>query len=208
MSRFLCLISAAALLAACAQPAPPPASPVAQQEAPQPSEAMEETFSACTWGEVKGASLSIWSYACENDLLIADETVPGFVRETRDPSGKVIRSTVIQVFTKPADAPIDAILPAVRAASPGAETCEITPGSHGDHVLMPTGAAADAYAKFIEGKADGPDMPCGPLGPSEGGGRTFRQLKDAPDKVVMISWPSDVPIFDPDTLRVIASTSN
>jgi hypothetical protein len=45
-------------------------------------------------------------------------------------------------------------------------------------------------------------MPCGPLGPSEAGAHAFRIIEGAPGKVVVIDWGTNVPIFDPDTLRV------
>jgi hypothetical protein len=198
MIRVTHLICAAALLAGCAQPAPTP--PAAQ--APQPREDLEQAFPDCQWGEVTAAGLSIWSYACADQRLVADDALPGFQRETRDGAGQTTLTPAIRVFAKAPDAPIESVLGAVRAASPGAETCEITAGSHGDYVLMPTGAAAAAHQRFIEGKADGPSMPCGPLGPRAAGGVTFRLIDGAPDKIVMINWPSDVPIFDADTLRV------
>jgi hypothetical protein len=192
------LICITALLAACAPPAPATVS----AEAPTPSERHVEAFPDCEWGEVRAAGMSIWSYACANDRLVGDEALPGFQREVRDASGQVTRAPAIRFFAKPAEAPIEAVLAAVRAASPGAEACIIEPGSHGDYVLMPTGEAFEAHQRFIRGEADGPSMPCGPLGPLEAGGHTFRLVESAPDKVVMIDWGTSVPIFDPDTLRV------
>lgn len=197
MIRACLIAGAAALLSACAQPA----TKAPATEAPQPSEAAMEAFPGCDWGEVRGAGLSIWSYACANDRLVADDALPGFQRELRDASGQVTRYPAIRIFAKPADAPIDAVTAAVRAASPGAETCVIEAGAHGDYVLMPTGAAFEAHQKFIRGEADGPSLPCGVLGPREAGGHTFRLVEGAPDKVAAIDRGSDVPIFDADTLR-------
>lgn len=200
MIRASHLVCIAALLAGCAKPATPPA-PEPAAQAPTPRESIQEAYPDCQWGEVTASGISIWSFACPHDRLVADETLPGFQRETQDASGKTMRAPVIRFFAKAPEAPIESVLAAVRAASPGADACEITAGSHGDYVLMPTGAAAAAHQRFVEGKADGPSMPCGPLGPTEAGGATFRIVDGAPDKVVMILWPSDVPIFDPDTLR-------
>ncbi len=197
MIRVHHLICAAALLTACTPPAP-------IAEAPAPSESMQEMYADCDWGEVRGAGLSIWSYACANQRLVADAALPGFQREQRDEAGQVSLTPVIQIFTKPADAQIDAVIDAVRAASPGADTCVIEPGSHGDYVLMPTGEAFEAHQRFIRGESDGPSMPCGRLGPREAGGHTFRLVEGAPDKVVLIDWGTEVPIFDPDTLRVVS----
>jgi hypothetical protein len=180
-------------LAACA-PTEPPAAP-----APTPGEAAAELYADCTWGEVTSADLSIWSFACANDRLVPDEA--GFARERTQPDGQVVRNVAIRVFAKPADAGLDAIVEQVRAVSPGGEACVLEPGAHDDWVFMPTGEALAAHQAFVEGRAEGPSMPCGPLGPSEAGGRTFRVVDGAPDKVVMIDWGTEPPIFDADTLR-------
>lgn len=124
----------------------------------------------------------------------------GFQREQTGADGAVTRVPVIQFFAKPADAPIGSVIDAVRAASPGSAAGEIEPGSHDDNVLMPTGRAAMAYSRFLGGEASEPSMPCGPLGPSEGGGRIFRVLPDVPEKVIMIDWGTEPPVYDPDTM--------
>lgn len=205
------ILFAAVLLAACTaeQPvepvaeSPPPAEvvEVPAPEAPAPRESIAEMYAAtCTWGEVISAGISIWSYTCPDRRLVADEALPGFQLEETAADGAVSTRPVIQFFAKAADAPIGSVIDAVRLASPGSESCEIEPGSHGDHVLMPTGDAAIAYSKFLAGEAEEPSLPCGPLGPSEGGSRTFRMLPDAPDKVIMIDWGTEPPVFDPDTM--------
>lgn len=218
MIRTSQFLIAAALLAACTPAAPEAtetpaveapaeaeAPPDAQPEAPpQPRESIAEMHGAtCTWGEVVSAGVSIWSYACPTVRLVADEALPGFQRETTEADGSVSRAPVIQFFAKAPDAPIGAVIDAVRAASPGSESCEIEPGSHDDFVLMPTGDQALAYSKFLSGEAEEPSMPCGSLGPSEGGSRTFRLLADAPDKVIMIDWGTEPPVYDPDTLSAV-----
>lgn len=215
MTRASPLLIAAALLAACSPSTPSPeasapapeaaAAGTPAAEAPIPGESQAEEHADCQWGEVRGATLSIWSFTCADERLIADETLPGFVRETTDSAtGQVYRTGVIQVFTKAPDALVASVIDQVRAAAPGAESCEIEPGSHGDHVLMPTGEAFEAWQRFVRGEADGPSNPCGPFGPTEGGGVTFRVVEGAPDKVVMIDWGTSPPIFDPDTLRATA----
>ena len=200
MIRARYLVSIAALLAACTPPVALPA-----PDAPQPSAQLAAVFPDCQWGEVSAAGVSVWSFACPDQRLIADEALPGFQLELGGESETIVRVPAIRFFAKAPDAPLESVLEAVRAASPGGEACTIEPGSHGDHVLMPTGGALLAHQAFVEGRADGPSMPCGPLGPREAGGHTFRLLEEAPDKVVMINWPSDPPIFDPDTLRVTAA---
>ncbi len=202
-------IAAAALLAACTPKAadtavnePAAAEPVvAAPAAPIPGEVMEEAYADCSWGEVSGAGLSMWSYTCPNLKIMADAALPGFQREYTDEAGKVFRTPVVQIFTKAADAPISAIIDAVRLASPGADACEIEPGIQADFVLMPTGDALTAYEKSLSDPEAVPSLPCGPLGPTEVGGRTFRVVEGAPDKVAMIDWGSEIQPFDPDTLR-------
>lgn len=198
MIRARHLVCIAALLAACAPSAPQAPAP----NVPQPSAEFAAVFPDCQWGEVSAAGVSIWSFACPGQRLIADEALPGFQLELGGESETIARSPAIRFFSKAPDAPLESVLEAVRAASPGAEACVLEPGEHGRFVLSPTGEALAAYQKFTRGEADGPSMPCGPLGPSEAGGRTFQILEGAPDKVVMVDWPSDVAIFDPDTLRV------
>ncbi len=216
MIRASQIMIAAALLAACTPAAPeatetPAVEALAEtetkpQEPPQPRESIAETYGAtCTWGEVVSAGVSIWSYTCPTLRLVADEALPGFQREQIGEDGSVILTPVIQFFPKAPDAAIGAVIDAVRAASPGSESCEIEPGSNDDFVLMPTGDAALAYSKFLSGEAEAPSMPCGPLGPSEGGGRTFRVLADAPDKVIMIDWGTEPPVYDPDTMTAVKS---
>lgn len=216
MIRECQILIAAILLAACTaeqavEPvaeAPPPAEPAEVVEAPAPAtplprESIEQMYAAtCTWGEVISAGVSIWSYGCPNARLVADEALPGFRLEETAEDGAISSRPVIQFFAKAPDAPIGSVIDAVRLASPGSESCEIEPGSHDDHVLMPTGDAAVAYSKFLSGEAEEPSLPCGPLGPSEAGSRTFRMLPDAPDKVIMIDWGTEPPVFDPDTMRV------
>jgi hypothetical protein len=207
MTRKLRLFGACAAALAVALSACTPASrPVATATAiavavaaPVPSEAMEMQWKDCTWGEVRASGVSLWAYACANDRMVGDETVPGFVRETG-----TNRATSIRFFTKAADAPIEAALPAIRAASPGGEACvlDFVAGRELRYQLVPTGAAAAAYEAFTSGRnPNGPSMPCGPLGPSEGGMRVIEVVEGDPTKVAVIDTGSDMPLFDLDTLR-------
>lgn len=183
----------------------------AEIAAPQPSQGMAETFSNCTWGEVKGATASIWSFACGADAgnvrLAADDALPGFVIESTDPAAPG-RRTAIRIFAKPADAPIDAILDAVRAASPGPQsaTCAFAPAQGVDHagrprfMFTPVGEARAAYDLAVTSD-NIPEPPCGAFGPSEAGDRVFEII--APDKVAYIDFGSEIQIFDASTLKVV-----
>jgi hypothetical protein len=122
----------------------------------------------------------------------------------------VMRAPVIVLFTKAETEPLNAVLPAVRAASPGAATatCEFeeTADLVGHYQFMPTGEARAAYDALIGGggapEAAEPDyMPCGVWGPSESGQRVFIVVRGAEDRVAAINLGSDITIFDASTLR-------
>jgi hypothetical protein len=199
MNRWALAI-AAVLLANCSPPSPQ----ATQVEQPQPSAAMRETFRDCTWGDVRGAEASIWSFSCPQDRLAYDSAIPGFAREIIGPEGGG-RAPVIRLFDIAEGAAIETILPAIRAASPadGIESCTLAPEPNhaGWFVLMPTGALLDAYNQFRTGAADGPSLPCGILGPSEAGERVFFMLPGAADKVAFVELGSEIQPFDVSTLR-------
>lgn len=199
-------LSGLAGLTACQQQAPSSqtaTSKSATATAPTPPAGWETAFPNCTWGEVKGQGVSLWAFACPNDTIVYDAALPGFVREM---SGEnAAKAAVVQLFTKPNDAPIDAALPAIRAASEGGAACvleQIKDAPAGEFQLMPTGAAAKAYQDDLAGTTTTPNLlPCGPLGPSEAGMRMIRAVPGAPTLVAVIHIPSDIPTFDPSTLK-------
>ncbi|MFC5346247.1 hypothetical protein ACETK8_15680 [Brevundimonas staleyi] len=185
----------------------------AAQPAVQPSEAMQQTFGGCTWGEVTGGGLSMWSYACPASAgdfrVVYDDGLPGFAFESSAEDG-TSRSPAVVIFKKAADAPIDAILAAVRAKSPGphSATCVLStiPSPEGDIAgFEPTGAVKtqwDAFASGAEG-AEPVDAPCGDMGPQMSGDRGFRVLADDPTTVVFIEYGSEIQPFDPASIRKI-----
>lgn len=201
----------AALLALTACAAKPP-------EAPKPPQGLADTFKGCTWGEVKGKTLSIWSYACPAEFshihLVADETLPGFglVGDGAEP-GSLSYSPVIRTFAKDAAAPIDAILPAIRKLSPGqhTDTCTLQPAADPldpDHSkrklfeLAPTGVVKTAWDKASQGNAD-MAPPCGEMGVSHAGDRLFEVMPDDPTRVTFIEYGSEIQIFDVTTLKAL-----
>ena len=178
----------------------------AMSRAPTPPQVMRDTFVGCTWGKVQGATLSVWSYACDaqhgDTRLVADDSLPGF----RFPGGKV----AIAAFSKPAGAPIKAILTQVRAASPGphSDTCALVPipGDHGGrqaYDLAPTGAAKAQWDAFETdpNPTSTVEPPCGFMGPGMVGDRYFETLRGHPEIVVFIEAGSELQIFDADTLK-------
>lgn len=185
-----------------------------QAQNSKPPAGLLETFPGCSWGEVKGATLSIWSLACGpkagNTRLVADDRLPGFVLESTGPDGKS-RKVAIRAFAKAADAPIESALPAIRAASPGAhtDTCALIPFDDADsrqfsrgaavYTFEPTGAAKTAWDKA---EADGgpADAPCGDLGIYFDRAPLFWILRGDPTTVVAVDMGSEIQIFDPTTL--------
>jgi hypothetical protein len=203
-------IAIAAVLALSACAAKPP-------ESPKPGQAMAETFKGCTWGEVKGKTLSIWSYACGPDAshihLVADESLPGFglVSDGGEP-GVQSYTPVIRTFGKDAAAPIDVILPEIRKLSPGAhtDTCTLQPAKdpldpdHSTRKLYefaPTGAAKTAWDKTVQTGEGEPQ--CGEIGVSFAGDRLFEVMPDDPTRVVYIDYGSEIQIFDTTTLKAL-----
>lgn len=207
--RWVGLVLVAGLLAACG---PGDTRKFELTTSPEPGAELQRTFSGCAWGEAKGAhGLSIWSFACGpqfgNVRLVADDALPGFVLEATGPEG-MDRRPAIRIFPKPAVEPIDAILPAVRAAStgPATATCvfEPAPGvdhvGGGDFVLAPTGDAKAAYDAAISSDQM-PEPPCGALGVSGVGDRVFRVLAGDSESVAWIDFGSEIQIFDATTLK-------
>lgn len=212
MIRFQAAVAAFALLglplAGCDSAQTAPAQPAAAPVDAVPTEAAIQTFAGCQWGKVSGSGLSIWSYACGPDKgsqsLVADDEVGGFaiITDGLEPS------VVVRTFAKPADAAIDAALPAIRAASPGTHTatCVLTPmtieGREPVYLLSPTGAAKTQWDAVEAGTATtgDTDPPCGDLGVGFSGDRYFQVLKGDPAKVVYVDAGSEIQIFDPSTI--------
>ncbi len=185
--------------------------PTAQAGAPQPDETMAQTFRGCTWGEVTGGGLSVWSYDCPaaagDFRMVYDAAVPGFTI-TSGSAGDASRNPSIVIFKKAADAPIDSILAEVRARSPGPHSAECVLSAvsspEGEFAgFEPSGAAKAQWDAASSGAEDAPPMdpPCGYMGPQFSGDRTFRVLADDPTTVVFIEFGSEIQPFDPGTIR-------
>lgn len=199
-----------ALMSACA-PEPAAKAPPAA-EAPVSTLRSAPEFAACTWQEVKGARLAMQAFACGPEQggghIEADDGLPGFQLVYDGPPAE--RRPVVRTFAKPAAAPLEAILPAIRAASPGPHTatCTFAPAQGYDatgkdrFVLEPTGAAKAAW-EASEAIEPG-EPPCGPMGVSAAGDRFFKVMPGHPELVVYADMGSEIQIFDPETLRVIA----
>lgn len=214
---FLTIVSA--LAAACSQDTAAPSVSSPSSDAAgfpfEPTPEMAAEFPDCTWEEVRAAGLAMHSFACPNARLVGDEALPGFQLVTVESNGAQTRTTVVRIFSKPANAPIDAVLEDVRAASPGwaTATCEFAPGmpnlgdrAIGRYLLMPTGAAFEALEACLNLERDEGCTPCGPMGVpgTDAVSRTFEMPDGAPDKVVFVDWGLIGPqVYYPESLRVV-----
>lgn len=200
-------VTACAIAIAACSPGPREEAPPAAVE-PQPDPSFAANFPNCTWGEVQSAGVSIWAFNCEQSRLVADPALPGIALEYQTPDGSG-RAPLIVIFPKAETDPLDAVLPAVRAASPGSATAtcafEEVPEMVSFYQFMPTGEARKAYDALIASSendpADADYMPCGDWGPSESGMRVFTVVTGAGDKVAGVRLPSDLASFDVRTLR-------
>lgn len=175
--------------------------------APEPSQVMRNPFANCAWGEVQGATMSIWSYDCGADnRLVADNDLPGFVF----PGGRV----AVRAFPKDPAAPATSILAQVRAASPGphTDTCELVSTPDAEYTareyyqFQPTGAAKAEWEASQEPypppAAQNVEPPCGAMGPQYSGDRSFTVPPGHPEMVVFVEYGSELQIFDIETLTV------
>ncbi|MDX2233114.1 MAG: hypothetical protein NW200_01330 [Hyphomonadaceae bacterium] len=209
MRAILTMLLAAGALGACSPGDTGKRDPAAVA-APEPSQAARETFVNCTWGEVKGAAWSLWSYACGpaqgGERLVASDAEPAFYVEGATPES---RRLAVRLFDKPADAGIEAILPAVQALSPESPgaACALEPdpaGRAGLYVFGPTGPVGDAWdADLLSDTV--PGMPCGPLGVGPAGDRVFKVVEGHADTVAYVDYGSEIQIFDAATLKAVTA---
>lgn len=191
-------------------------SPAKKTDLPKPPQAMDDTFKACKYMEVRGATLAMNGYACGPDFgnvhLVADDTLPGFALIEGSGDAMTYRP-VVRIFTKPKDAGIDAILPEIRKLSPGPSTATCTLQPYPDPLdpdhstrklfaLTPTGAAKAAWDKAVAVEPQDV-MPCGPLGVGTAGDRLFEVMADDPTKVSYIDYGSEIQPFDAKSLRSV-----
>jgi hypothetical protein len=216
--RQLALAAGADWLSGCSPPAPATgqAAPASEKPpgvgtlaaVPTPPASLAEAMPGCTWGELRGAGVSMWRFTCfyDNKPYEADAALPGIVEVLTGPETKAVqRFPVMQLFEISAGADMASILPTVRAASPapGNVECAFAPSetSSGQFELQATGALAERYRLVLNGTADERTLPCGMLGPSEGGQRLFFPLPGSATKIAVVFMPSDLAVFDPDTIR-------
>jgi len=158
----------------------------------------------CTWEWKTGAGLGVWTERCalETGLweVVPRDGLPGFVL-TIDGRDEV---TVLQVFDKPSEAGIEAILPTLRreGAIPDDEDCVFEPAAIRPaprtvafYEIRPTGARRAAFEATPADEI--PEPPCGDYGWSTHGIRYFMTDLRFPGRVVYVDTGEDGLMFDP-----------
>lgn len=199
---------AAGLVMGCSPPEEPAAAPVG---GPASTLASAPEFATCEWGEVTGAGLAIGAFTCGADQsssrLVADDSLPGLWLQM-DADGTPFRRLTVRTFPKAADAPVETVVEAVRAASPGPFTarCQLAPIAaqeglpDGRFSFEPVGEDAAAWEASVS--SDAPmEAPCGEMGPAMAGDRYFAELQGDPTRVAFVELGSEIQIYDPATLR-------
>ena len=178
---------------------------LAGERPPQPA---AQTDSACQWAWKSGGGVGLWTETCALETGVW--TVDWNERETRFDlklNGDMM-TTVVQVFRKPADAPISAILPELkkRGSVPDTAECIFKPaeGASADkagralYEIRPTGARLAALEATPGDEV--PEPPCGEYGWSTHGVRTFRLDPKHPGFVLYVNEGQDGTMIAPDTI--------
>jgi hypothetical protein len=134
----------------------------------------------CQWEWKEGGGIGVWAERCTLDTgvweLKFDEDLPGFVLTVDGSAGE----TALQLFRKPADADISAILPALRQRGyiPDDDLCVFAPAAVRPAprtiAFFDIQPAGDRKAAFEATPSDEvPEPPCGDFGWSTHGVRYF-----------------------------------
>ncbi len=199
------VLAASVLLAIAAPASAAPPMPTYQTDAEK-----------CRWEwqtvPALGGTLGAWTEDCAMNgqyKVVPDPDLPGFVLTV---DGEPV-ANVVQVFAKPADAGVDAILPALRAGGyiPDDDDCVMKlatdatlqtigprPRTQAFFEVMPTGARLAAFEATPEDEV--PEPPCPDYGWSTHGTRYFLHDLSRADRMIYIDVGQDGTMFDPRTL--------
>lgn len=174
-----------------------------------PMPATSSVPGACEWQWMTGAGIGIWAERC--DLATGvwtprfDESLPGFVLTIDG----VAQDTILQAFEKPAEAAVDAILPALRARGhiPDDGDCVFeaaairpAPRTIAFYEIKPTGARLAAFEATPADEV--PEPPCGDYGWGTHGVRYFMTDTRFPDRVLYVNTGQDGTMFDPASITL------
>ena len=156
----------------------------------------------CTWQTLESGPFSLRAQTCRHATGVwqvrAEPELPGFGLWHDDQRV----TTVVQWFAKPADAPVDAILPELRARGliPNDEQCVFRPAArpgprtHAYHDIRPIGARLAALEATPADQI--PDPPCGEAGWSTHGVRYFMTDIRTPEWVLYVNEGQDGTLID------------
>jgi hypothetical protein len=163
----------------------------------------------CTWIWKEVGDLGVWSERCDLDTgvweLEPSVDLPGFILTI----GGDANDTVLQEFTKPVGAPIEAILPELRQRGyiPDDGECVFEAAAIRPAVrtisffeIKPTGARKAAFDATPSDEV--PDPPCGDYGWSAEGVRYFMTDLAHPDRVIYVNTGQDGMMFDETTITL------
>ena len=183
----------------------PPAGALAQP--PQPTGS--SVPGSCTWEWKTGGGIGIWAERCDLPTGVweprFEASLPGFVL-TIDGEAE---GTILQVFDKPADADISAILPALRAKGyiPDDDECVFesaavrpAPRTIAFYEIRPVGAGLAAFEATPDDEV--PEPPCGEYGWGTHGVRYFLTDTRFPERVVYVNIGQDGTMFDDTTITL------
>jgi len=164
---------------------------------------------ACRWEWKSGAGLGVWAERCDLETGVweplFDATLPGFVLAIDG----VPQEAVLQVFGKPADDGIDAILPELRRRGyiPDDDECVFEPAAIRPaprtvafYEIRPTGARQEAFEATPDDEV--PEPPCGAYGWSTHGVRYFMTDTRFPERAVYVDTGQDGTMFDARTITL------
>jgi hypothetical protein len=156
----------------------------------------------CEWRTLESGPFSLRAQTCRHANGVwqvrAEPELPGFGLWHDDQRV----TTVVQWFAKAADAPVDAILPELRARGliPNDEQCVLRPAprpgprTHAYHDIRPIGARLAALQATPADEI--PDPPCGEAGWSTHGVRYFMTDMRTPEWVLYVNEGQDGTLID------------
>ena len=163
----------------------------------------------CKWEWKTGGGIGIWAERCDLETGVweprFEASLPGFVL-TVDGEDE---GTILQVFTKPADAEVSAILPALREKGyiPDDDECVFEPAAIRPaprtiafYEIKPVGSRKEAFDATPEDEV--PEPPCGEYGRSTHGVRYFLTDTRFPERVVYVNTGQDGTMFDDTTITL------
>ena len=164
---------------------------------------------SCQWDWKTGGGLGIWAERCDLQTGVweprFEASLPGFVLTI---DGKD-EGTILQVFDKPAEADVSAILPALRAKGyiPDDDECVFEPAAIRPaprtiafYEIKPVGSRKAAFDATPEDEV--PEPPCGEYGWSTHGVRYFLTDTRFPERVVYVNIGQDGTMFDDTTITL------